>query len=284
MDEAYQAHDHARIDASSAGCSGGRRIPCAGTTRAAATCDADGCVILDTVTIPRSRIILILLTASTGAGCWPSHAEGIREHTRLPQTEATTVNDSQATDITLTVTPISEQNVQSWVRTAGTIDVSGKVVTANLSVRDGAMVQVGQRARAFQVASRSLMNQARITRVTPGSDSVRIEATLAGVATDRAAPYLLEIVIDRGRFLAVPNAAIIEEGERHIVYVQHHPGAYLPMEIHTGIQGELYTQILHGLESGAEVVTFGSFFVDAEYKLKSSGAGAAATGHEHHHH
>jgi hypothetical protein len=35
-----------------------------------------------------------------------------------------------------------------------------------------------------------------------------------------------------------------------------------------GFQGELYTQILGGLENGDQVVTFGSFFIDSEHKLK----------------
>ena len=35
-----------------------------------------------------------------------------------------------------------------------------------------------------------------------------------------------------------------------------------------GVQGELYTQVLGGLQPGEQVVTFGSFFVDADYKLK----------------
>jgi len=225
-----------------------------------------------------ARALPVRLAASS------AHAGGIRERMRLPQSAATTVNESQATDLTLTVTPVGEQNIQTWVRTAGTIDAPGKIVTTELNAREGTLVQVGQRARAFQVTSRSLMNQARITRVTPRGDGVLVEATLTAVAPNRDAPYLLEIVVDRGRFLAVPNAAIIEEGDRHVVYVQHHPGAYMPMEIHTGIQGELYTQVLHGLDPGDEVVTFGSFFVDAEYKLKSSGASAATPGHEHHHH
>ena len=64
--------------------------------------------------------------------------------------------------------------------------------------------------------------------------------------------------------------AIIEEGDKHIVYVQQQPGLYLPQEIHTGIQGELYTQVLDGAKDGDQVVTFGSFFIDAEQKLKGT--------------
>ena len=80
----------------------------------------------------------------------------------------------------------------------------------------------------------------------------------------------MEIVVDRGQFLSVPNEAIIEEGDKHIVYVQQ-GGEYVPKEVRTGIQGELYTQVLEGLQANMPVVTFGSFFIDAEHKLKGTG-------------
>ena len=38
--------------------------------------------------------------------------------------------------------------------------------------------------------------------------------------------------------------------------------------IEPGVQGELYTQILDGVTEGEQVVTLGSFFVDADRKLK----------------
>ena len=37
------------------------------------------------------------------------------------------------------------------------------------------------------------------------------------------------------------------------------------------IQGELLTQVLDGIKEGDQVVTFGSFFIDAEQKLKGTG-------------
>jgi len=202
---------------------------------------------------------------------------------RPKETASTAVNETQAADLTLTMAPVAEHTLQTWVRTAASVDKSGKVLTAEVSAREGALLQAGQRARAFQVSSRSSMYQAQVTRVTSQGDRFNVEAGLTAIAPVNGADFVLEIVVDRGRFLAVPNAAIIEEGDRRIVYVQRHPGHYVPTEIHTGLQGELHTQVLHGLEAGDEIVTFGSFFVDAEYKLKAGGTDSAMS-HEHQHH
>ena len=92
----------------------------------------------------------------------------------------------------------------------------------------------------------------------------------------------MEIIVERDRFLSLPNEAIIEEGDMHIVYVQQDAGHYMPREIHTGLQGELYTQVLHGLTEGEQVVTFGSFFIDAEYKLKATEQSVMSNDQHHH--
>ena len=110
-----------------------------------------------------------------------------------------------------------------------------------------------------------------------------VEVTLASSGRENSTNYVMEIIVDRGEFLAVPNEAIIEEGDKRVVYLEHHPGMYVPQEVHTGLQGEIYTQVLHGLTEGDKIVTFGSFFIDSEYKLKSSGDPAAGNEHQHHH-
>jgi hypothetical protein len=114
------------------------------------------------------------------------------------------------------------------------------------------------------------MYQAYVTRVTPTSSGASIDATLAASGRANTTLYVMEVVVEQGPFLVVPNEAIIEEGDKHIVYVQQ-DGEYVPREVHTGIQGELYTQVLEGLEPNTPVVTFGSFFIDAEHKLKGTG-------------
>ena len=97
-----------------------------------------------------------------------------------------------------------------------------------------------------------------------------VSATLAGQGLEDGVRYILEIVTERGDLLSVPNEAIIESNGKQVVYVQEQPGRYVPREIRLGVQGELYAHVLTGLKPGEQVVTFGSFFIDAEHKLKGS--------------
>lgn len=201
------------------------------------------------------------------------HGQGIRDRTRPDQVPETAVSESQAVDLTLTLVEAAPTALQTWVRTAGTLDETGRVLTACAHDPDADLVMAGQRVRAFPPDSKSSIYQARVSDVRPGTDCVVIEATLSGPTYEHAPRYVMEVVVERGFYLAIPNEAIIEEGDRQVVYMEHMPGQYMPMEIETGLKGELYVQVLKGLSEGDRVVTFGSFFIDAEHKLKSSGSG-----------
>ena len=151
-------------------------------------------------------------------------------------------------------------------------DGTGKLLRTVLRSPEAELVQVGQRVRTFSVRSRTQMVQAKITRVTPRPGGAEVEATLAVPVSTDGTRQLMEIVTEQGPFLSVPNVSVIEEGGNRVVYVQLASGEYSPRTIHTGIEGELYTQVLDGLEDGDQVVSIGSFFVDADNKLKSGGS------------
>ena len=215
---------------------------------------------------PGLGLLLLSLIAAAAAG------QGVRDHTRLARPAGTTVTKSQAEALTLTVSTVSNRLIQTWVRLAGVIDRSGKILTGSLSGSDAALVKVGQRVRAFPPSSRSSMYQARVTRAASRGSDVDVEVSLASTSHTDAGLYVMEVVVEP--FLAIPNEAIIEEGDRQIVYVEQQPGQYVAHEVHIGIQGELLAQVLDGVKEGDQVVTFGSFFIDAEQKLKGTGPGA----------
>jgi len=214
-------------------------------------------------------------------------AQGVRDHTRPSGERETAVSESQAIELTLTVIETTRRPLQTWVRTAGELDASGRLLTATVSPAEADLLRPGQRVRVFPPESKSSMTQAKVAQVMKRGDRAVVEATLAVAATTRARYYVMEIIVERGMFLAVSNEAIIEEGDRQVVYLERSPGHYEPRDISTGLRGELYSEIHHGLETGDRVVTFGSFFIDAEHKLKSSDMQPSDMGgmdHAHNHH
>lgn len=217
-----------------------------------------------------SRRPVVALVAALLTGL-PATAQDVRQHTRPSAT--TTVTAAQAEALTLTVTAVSSRLVQTWIRAAGTADTTERILSAHVAAAGAALIKTGQRVRAFPPSAKSSMYQAFVTRVTPHGNDVLIEATLKSPGRSGVRHYVVEILIEQGPFLAVPNEAIIEEGDHQIVYVQKNEGQFAPQEIQSGIQGELYTQVKSGVNDGDQVVTFGSFFIDAEHKLKGTEPG-----------
>jgi hypothetical protein len=192
----------------------------------------------------------------------------VRAQTRIVHRSSTAITEAQATELTLTLTEVAVRPIQTWVRTAGTLDKTRRLLTTSLRSPEAERVAVGQRVRTFSLAQRTQMYQAKITRISPEVGGARVEATIATEVRDFGAPYLMEIVVEQGPFLSVPNVSIIEEGADKVVYVQQASGEYAARTIQTGLEGELYTQVLEGLAEGDQIVSIGSFFVDADNKLK----------------
>jgi len=214
--------------------------------------------------------LLLLLVGALAAPVL--QAQGIRDRIRQAP-RATKITEAQASDLTLTLTSVAIRPVQVWLRTAGAIDGARKVISVHLTGKEATLVRAGQRARAFPVDSRSSMFQAFVTSVVPDKGGVTAALQLSSIGWATTKGYVVEIVSDYGELLSVPNEAIIEEGATRVVYRQSADGQYEPTPVQTGVQGELYTQVTGGLKDGDQVVTFGSFFIDAEHKLKATDIG-----------
>lgn len=82
----------------------------------------------------------------------------------------------------------------------------------------------------------------------------------------------LMIRADLGMRLAAPNAAILNTGERELVFVEKAEGEFEPRAVKTGLRTDEYTEILSGLKAGEKVVTSANFLVDSESRLKAGPA------------
>src|SRR5262245_2321359 len=184
-------------------------------------------------------------------------AQGIRERIRGDRDRPTSISEAQASELTLTVTKVEVRPIQVWVRTAGT--GTGQVLRAVVRTEDAKFIKPDQRVRAFPPERRSTMYQARVTQILPGDDRAAVVVTLVAPGLKGSSRYVLEIVTERGELLSVPNEAIIETGDKRVVYVQGSEGSYTPREVELGLQGELFTEVVKGIMQREQVVAFGSF-------------------------
>ena len=78
----------------------------------------------------------------------------------------------------------------------------------------------------------------------------------------------VEIKINLGSKLAIPNDAVIDTGTRQIVYVDKGDGYFEPREVMLGLRAEGYREVLMGLKTGEKVAASAAFLVDSEAQLK----------------
>jgi RND family efflux transporter MFP subunit len=70
--------------------------------------------------------------------------------------------------------------------------------------------------------------------------------------------------------VSVPAEAIIDSGQRKVVYVETGTDLFEPRPVETGEAFDGRVVILHGLQAGDRVVTSGTFLIDSESRLRST--------------
>jgi Cu(I)/Ag(I) efflux system membrane fusion protein len=92
----------------------------------------------------------------------------------------------------------------------------------------------------------------------------------------------VEIRVDLGDRLAVPEGAVIDSGLRQIAIIDKGQGYFEPREIRTGAKVDDWYEVLKGLSAGERVVTSANFLIDSESKLKEAIGGMSGGGHAGH--
>lgn len=71
--------------------------------------------------------------------------------------------------------------------------------------------------------------------------------------------------------VVVPRSALLDTGNRQLVYVNKGRGQFEPREVVAGVESENgWVQILEGIEAGESVVVSGQFLIDSESRLRES--------------
>ncbi|MBB4331655.1 efflux RND transporter periplasmic adaptor subunit [Rhizobium leguminosarum] len=156
-------------------------------------------------------------------------------------------------------------------------DISNVWVVADVpeydltSVRIGASADVVVRSlpgRTFKgvidLIYPEVETQTRTTKVRieiPNPDGALLPNMYAEVQIEAGAPNPV---------VAVPNSAVIDTGDRQVVFVDKGEGRFEPKDVTLGVRGEDKTEISKGIAVGDKVVIAANFLLDAESNLNSA--------------
>ncbi len=80
----------------------------------------------------------------------------------------------------------------------------------------------------------------------------------------------VELKIGLGSRLAIPRDAVLESGERQIVFIHRGGGKLEWKQVKLGVRVENWVEVVEGLSEGEHVVTGANFLIDSESQLRAA--------------
>lgn len=162
-------------------------------------------------------------------------------------------------------------------------DISVVWALIELPERDLGRIAQGQkvtiRARAFPGRSFAGSIAVIYPQLNRDTRTTRVRIELANSDMKLLPDMYVDADIDiggGGAVLAVPESAVLDNGERKLVLLDKGDGRFAPREVSTGRRGDGRIEITNGLAEGDAVVTSANFLIDAESNLRAALKGFAA--------
>ncbi|OFV81629.1 MAG: hypothetical protein A2Y78_12390 [Acidobacteria bacterium RBG_13_68_16] len=163
-------------------------------------------------------------------------------------------------------------------------DLSRVWIEADFYEYEARALHIGQEAKVTLPYDPSRQLAGRVTYIYP---TLNPESRTLGVRLEFQNPDFglkpgmfanVELPLDATEGIVIPDSAVIDTGERQIVFVSLGGGRFEPREVKLGVRSSGKAQVLSGVAAGDQVVTRANFLLDSESQLRSAiaGAGAAA--------
>lgn len=163
-------------------------------------------------------------------------------------------------------------------------DLSRVWVLADIYERDMASASIGRRATLRLEALPGRTFEGAVTFVSPVVDqTTRTVKVRFEFPNDRGLlrPGMyatVEMAAAVGDGLVVASDAIVDTGERKIVFVARGGGTFEPRAITTGVAFDDKYEVLEGLREGEMIAVSGQFLLDSESRIRGGRAGAPKHG------
>ncbi len=176
---------------------------------------------------------------------------------------------------------VAGQGVMPGMKLYRLANLSTVWVEGDVFEQDLALVRVGAPVRVELAAYPGRTFAGRVSFVWPVVDAQsrtgRVRVALANpqglIKPGMYATVFGDVTVGRD-LLSLPAEAVVQTGERNLVFVAGADGALEPREVTLGARADGRIQILRGVTEGERVVSSANFLVDAESRL-GSGAGMA---------
>ncbi|MCI0443992.1 efflux RND transporter periplasmic adaptor subunit [bacterium] len=207
------------------------------------------------------------------------------EETQTPMTTITFY--SPVSGFVLEKNVFEKQRVTYETQTYSIADISTIWLMADIYEYEAANVKSGQKALMTLSYDPGRKFEGKVTYIYPSLNNmtrtlkVRIEFPNPNFLLKPDMYANVELQTEQGSGLMIPEEAVLDSGNRQIVFVEKSKGEFEPREVKTGLHSGGNVVIASGLTAGEKVVASGNFLIDSESQLKSALESMGTAGHQH---
>ena len=206
---------------------------------------------------------------------WDIGEEHIRELERTKQVTKTLPIHSPISGTVIRKEVLRGTHVEPGEELYTIADLSHVWIVADIYEYELSFVKIGQKAAVTLSYDPGTVLTGQVGFIYPTLDpktrTAKVRFELDNI-DDKLKPDMyanVELRVSLGTKLAIPQEAIIESGEKQVVFVHHGGGKLEPHLIKTGVKTGEWSEVLAGLKEGDHVVTSANFLIDSESRLKS---------------
>lgn len=171
-------------------------------------------------------------------------------------------------------TALQGMRVMSGEKLFDVADLSSVWIISDIYEYELPLIKVGQTAKITLSYAPGREFQSKIDYVYPAlsgeTRTAKVRFTIPN-PDGRLKPQMftnVEVKIDLGKRLAIPDDAVIDTGTRQIIYVDKGDGYFEPREVMLGLRAEGLREVVMGLKTGEKVASSATFLIDSEAQLK----------------
>jgi Cu(I)/Ag(I) efflux system membrane fusion protein len=156
-------------------------------------------------------------------------------------------------------------------------DLSSVWTELEVYENDFPFIKAGQRVDITSQSYPGKTFQGRVSYIYPFLDpktrtvKVRVEIPNPGLRLKPDMFVNAVVKVPLGNVLAVPVTAVLDTGNRKVVWMETKPGIFVPRDVQVGARVGDDLQILSGLLRGDKIAATGGYLIDSESQLSGSG-------------
>lgn len=208
---------------------------------------------------------------------WDIPASEIARIERTGTTQKTLMLRAPASGVVIEKTVLQGQRIMPGMDLYKIADLSTVWVEGEVFEKDLALITLGRKA---QITFESYPGQTFSGSVSYVYPTVTADSRTGRIRIELPNPQLrfkpgmyadmqFQVPV-HGQGIHIPRSAVLQTGERSMVFVQMSDGMLVPRQIKTGTVTTEHVEVLSGLSAGEVVVASANFLVDAESNLSAA--------------